>query len=72
MRIPKANESMGILCVSIVLEAIGVPVDGVAIIMGIYPILDMFDTMSNTTGDVAAALIVAKSEGLLDIEKYNS
>jgi Na+/H+-dicarboxylate symporter len=31
----------------------------------------MFDTMSNTTGDVACALITASKEGLLDREVYN-
>jgi Na+/H+-dicarboxylate symporter len=30
----------------------------------------MFVTMSNTTGDVAATLIVARSEELLDLEKF--
>ncbi len=60
----------GIVCLGVVLGALGVPVEGIGIIMGIHPILDMFITMSNTTGDVTAALIVAKKENLLDLEKY--
>ena len=40
--------------------------------IGISPILDMFDTMSNVTGDMAISLVVAKREKLVDIEKYNS
>ena len=62
----------GMICVGIVLKSIGVPVEALGLIIGVYPILDMFSTMSNTTGDVAAALIVAKKEGLLDIDKYRS
>ena len=60
----------GIVCAGVVLAAIGVPMEGLGIIMGIYPLLDMFVTMSNTTGDVATALIVARREGLLDLEKF--
>ena len=38
--------------------------------LAVYPLRDMFDTMLNTTGDMATTLIVAKSENLLDMEKY--
>ena len=38
--------------------------------MSVYPFIYMFVTMSNTTGDVAATLIVARSEELLDLEKF--
>ncbi|MCR5006250.1 MAG: cation:dicarboxylase symporter family transporter [Clostridiales bacterium] len=62
----------GMICVGIVLKSIGVPVEALGLIIGVYPILDMFSTMSNTTGDVAAALIVAKREGLVDLDKYRS
>ncbi|SEL90866.1 Na+/H+-dicarboxylate symporter [Butyrivibrio sp. ob235] len=61
-----------IVCVGIVLVQIGVPIESVGLIIGIHPIIDMFETMSNTTGDVAAALIVAKTEGLLDVDLYKS
>jgi Na+/H+-dicarboxylate symporter len=39
--------------------------------MGVIPFLDMVITMSNTTGDVAASLIVARSEDLVDLEIFN-
>ncbi len=61
----------GMVCIGIILESLGVPIEAIGLIIGIYPIIDMFATMSNTTGDVAAALIVAKSERLLDIDKFN-
>ena len=34
-------------------------------------LMDMFDTMSNTTGDVAATLIVAKKEGLVNMDVWS-
>lgn len=61
-----------LVCLSVVLNGLNVPVEAIGLIIGIAPFLDMFDTMSNTTGDVAAALIVARSEGLVDLKKYNS
>lgn len=62
----------GLVCLGVTLGAIGVPVEAIGLIIAIDPFIDMFRTMSNTCGDVAASLIVAKSEGLLDIEKYNN
>ena len=59
------------VCLGVILTDIGVPIEAMGIIMGIVPILDMLDTMLNTTGDVAATLIVAKREGLLDTDVYN-
>ncbi|MPN33527.1 hypothetical protein SDC9_181015 [bioreactor metagenome] len=34
--------------------------------------MDMYTTSLNVIGDAATALVVSKSEGTLDIEKYNS
>ena len=61
----------GLVCLGVVLAALGVPIEAIGIVMAIDPILDMFSTMSNTTGDVAATLIVAKKEKLLDLQKFN-
>lgn len=55
---------------SVVLAALKVPIEAIGLIMAIEPFLDMFITMSNTTGDVMAALVVARNENLLDVEKY--
>ena len=60
------------ICLSVVAESLNIPIEALSLIIAINPILDMTDTMSNTTGDMAAAVIVAKKEGLLDLEKYNS
>ena len=62
----------GIVCMGIVLEHIGVPIEALSLILAINPFLDMFSTMNNVLGDVAVSTIVAKSEGLLDKKIYNS
>ncbi len=62
----------GLVCLSVVLSALNVPIEAIGLVIAINPILEMFTTTSNTTGDVAAALIVAKSEKQLDVDKFNS
>ena len=61
----------GLVCLGIVLEQLGVPISAIGLVIAIDPVLDMFDTMSNTTGDVACATIVASREGLLDRQILN-
>ena len=36
----------------------------------IYPIMDMFITVNNTTGDLAGTLLVAKTEGKADMDVF--
>lgn len=55
----------GIVMLVVVLQAINVPVAGIALILGVDRILDMCRTMVNITGDAAVALTVAASEGKL-------
>lgn len=59
------------VCLSVLLVQIGVPVEAVGLIMGIDAIISMFRATSNTVGDAAVSLIVAKQEGMLDMEIYN-
>ena len=59
------------ICLSVLLVQIGVPVEAVGLLMGIDPILSMFRATSNTSGDAAVSLAVAKTEGLLDLNVYN-
>lgn len=61
-----------IVCLCVILANLGVPIEAIGLIMGINPFLQMVNTMSNTTGDIAASLIVARSEGLLDLDIYNN
>ena len=53
----------GIIMLIIILEAIGVPSAGIALILGVDRILDMLRTVTNVTGDASVAVAVASSEG---------
>ena len=55
-----------------VLESVGLPVEGIAIIMGIDRILDMARTTINLSGDATGTIIVANSVGAFDKAKFNS
>lgn len=55
----------GIIMLVIILEAIGVPTTGIALILGVDRILDMCRTVTNITGDATVATVVASSEGQL-------
>ncbi len=55
----------GIIMLLIVLEAIGVPSAGIALILGVDRILDMLRTTVNVTGDAAVCVLVANQEGQL-------
>lgn len=53
----------GIIMLVIILESVGVPSAGIALILGVDRILDMLRTVVNVTGDAAVATVVATSEG---------
>jgi len=63
--------SVGLITLSMVLTQAGLPVEGVALIMGIDRILDMMRTAVNISGDTVVTLIIAKSEGELDESVFN-
>ncbi|MEJ2677762.1 MAG: dicarboxylate/amino acid:cation symporter [Gemmatimonadota bacterium] len=58
---------IGFITLTIVLEALGIPLEGLALILGVERILDMTRTAVNVTGDSACAVWVAKTEGELNI-----
>ena len=62
----------GIVCLGVLLEHIGVPIEAIGLIMAINPFMDMFATMNNVTGDMAVTTIAHKTEGVLDREIYDS
>ena len=62
----------GLICLSVLLTQLGVPVEAVGLVMGIDPLIGMLRCMSNCLGDVAVSTIVAKSESLMDVAVYNS
>jgi len=63
---------VGMIMLSMVLQSVGLPVEGIALIMGIDRILDMSRTAVNITGDAVCTMIVAKAEGEFNEEIFNS
>jgi proton glutamate symport protein len=55
----------GVMTLAIVLKSIGVPLEGIAIILGVERILDMCRSVVNVTGDASCAVVVASTEGQL-------
>ncbi|MTI69529.1 MAG: dicarboxylate/amino acid:cation symporter [Firmicutes bacterium] len=56
----------GMIMLSIVLQSVGLPLEGVALVAGIDRVLDMARTSINVVGDTSAATIIAATEGELD------
>jgi Na+/H+-dicarboxylate symporter len=61
---------VGLIMLSMVFVQVGLPVEGIGLILGVDRLLDMLRTSVNVTGDAVVSTIVAKSEGELDIEVY--
>lgn len=57
---------------TLTLSTLGLPMEGVGLLLAIDPILDMIRTATNVAGQVVCPLIVASREKILDREKYNS
>jgi DAACS family dicarboxylate/amino acid:cation (Na+ or H+) symporter len=62
----------GLVMLSIVLNAMGLPLEGIGLIAGIDRFRDMFGTVVNVLGDAVAAVYVAKKEGQIDEKKYHT
>jgi len=58
--------SVGLVLLAGVLAQVGLPEEGIALILGVDRLLDMIRTVVNITGDATVTTIVAKSEGELD------
>ncbi|TFH67003.1 MAG: dicarboxylate/amino acid:cation symporter [Gemmatimonadales bacterium] len=53
----------GLVMMSIILGAVGLPLEGVGVILAVDRVLDMFRTMVNVLSDSCGAVIVAKLDG---------
>jgi len=62
----------GMAMLVIVLKSIGVPIEGVGLILGMDRILDMCRTAVNVTGDASCAMVVAAMDGKLGRENQNA
>lgn len=63
---------VGMITLSMVLQSAGLPVEGIALIIGFDRILDMMRTTVNVMGDYVCAVVIAKTEGALDVSMYNA
>lgn len=57
---------VGLIMLAMVLEQVGLPVEGIALIIGVDRLLDMTRTAVNVTGDTMVTMVVAKSENEFD------
>ncbi len=62
---------VGLITLSMVLQQVGLPVEGIALIIGVDRLLDMLRTAVNVTGDTMVSVVIAKTEGVLNHERYN-
>lgn len=57
---------VGLITLALVLQQVGLPVEGIALIIGVDRLLDMIRTAINVTGDAAVSTIVGRTEGKFD------
>ena len=66
-----AVPGVGLVMLVMVLNQVGLPVEGIGLIIGVDRLLDMTRTATNVTGDAMVTTVVANSENLLDKDKFN-
>ena len=57
---------VGLIMLAMVLNQVGLPVEGIALIIGVDRLLDMLRTVVNVTGDSTVSTVVANSENQLE------
>jgi len=63
--------SAGIIMLSLILTELGIPLEGITLLLGVDRLLDMMRTSVNVSGDTCISCVVAHSENLIDIKKFN-
>ena len=63
---------VGLIMLAMVFNQVGLPVEGIALIIGVDRLLDMIRTAVNITGDAAITTIVARSENSIDMDTFNN
>lgn len=63
---------VGLVTLAMVLQQVGLPVEGIALIIGVDRLLDMVRTAVNVTGDATVSCIVAKTENAIDTATFNN
>ncbi len=61
---------VGLIMLSMVFTQVGLPVEGIGLVLGVDRLMDMIRTAVNVSGDAVVSTVVAKSEGALDVDIY--
>ncbi|MFE4516703.1 dicarboxylate/amino acid:cation symporter [Kitasatospora sp. NPDC056783] len=61
-----------IIMLTLTLSTLGLPLEGVGLLLAIDPILDMMRTATNVAGQVVVPIVVAAREKILDVAAYNN
>ncbi|WP_245645192.1 dicarboxylate/amino acid:cation symporter [Pseudonocardia acaciae] len=61
-----------VVMLTLTLSTLGLPLAGVGLLLAIDPILDMMRTATNVAGQALVPTIVAKREGILDLDRYRA
>jgi len=64
--------SVGVLALAMVLKQVGLPLEGIALILAIDRLIDMLRTAVNVTGNAVIACVVGKNAKKIDLAIYNS
>jgi Na+/H+-dicarboxylate symporter len=62
---------VGLIMLSMVFTQVGLPMEGIGLVLGVDRLMDMIRTAVNVSGDATVSVIVAKSEGKLDEAVFN-
>lgn len=63
---------VGLITLAMVLQQVGLPLEGIALIIGVDRILDMMRTAVNVTGDSVVSVVIAHSEEALNVAQYQN
>ena len=62
---------VGLIMLSMVFTQVGLPIEGIGLILGVDRLMDMIRTAVNVSGDAVVSTIVAKSENKMDVDVFN-
>jgi Na+/H+-dicarboxylate symporter len=63
---------VGLIMLAMVFNQVGLPVEGIGLILGVDRLLDMVRTAVNVTGDATVTVIVARGEDEIDLSVFNA
>ncbi|HLR96366.1 MAG TPA: dicarboxylate/amino acid:cation symporter [Jiangellaceae bacterium] len=67
-----AGTTGAVVMLTLTLSTLGLPLEGVGLLLAVDPILDMGRTATNVAGQALIPTIVAKREGIIDLDRYNA